>query len=254
MVLLEVGGYDLRSQPWKYCEDLLRHVALPVTCIFSQPLRSDLSVTIGKINSTGNLDFRTECMVISSVGPLASQCGLMEGDEILEINGATCFKALGNPRTADRYVQVARSQGLPIKLGVRRPGFRPDDPRLKSLFILPSVFSYPSPVGLPHTATGPYLLGVPGRADPVTCSAWFSHGGCVISFQPIGLNVCVGVYLQDIACMSEVEKYSWDSTEPQYVHFLVQKLLSQNHHRSGQSHCTMLDPYRVKRLTTCGRR
>jgi len=213
MILLEAGGYDLRSQPWKYCEDLLRHLALPVTCLFSQPLRSDLTVTIDSVDSSGHLDFRRNCMMVSSVGPIASQCGLKEGDEIVQVNGNTCFKVLGNSRKADRYMQDAVTRGVPVELGVRRAGLRPDDPCLNSVFILPSVFSYASALGLPHTATGPYLLGVPGQAAPVACFAWFSHGGCVISFKPLNFSICVGVYVEDITSMSTVEDSSLDSID-----------------------------------------
>ena len=67
----------------------------------------------------------------------------------------------------------------------------------------PLVFRYAA-VGRTHCGTRPLDIHV-GEYSRTSCFSammWLSHGGLVISLQPLGQEFCLGLYLHDVTSIS----------------------------------------------------
>eukprot|EP00929_Paragymnodinium_shiwhaense_P055523 TRINITY_DN27810_c0_g4_i1.p1 TRINITY_DN27810_c0_g4~~TRINITY_DN27810_c0_g4_i1.p1 ORF type:complete len:1373 (-),score=193.83 TRINITY_DN27810_c0_g4_i1:367-4419(-) len=197
---------DERTSRLPY-EDILKSLEKLTTqseFVFRRPAEPDAYVVVDQAGAKGTLGFTCRGLVVESVTDTTRACGLRPKDEIVVINGESCYHSLGDQSKAEGLLRDA-ARHVPVSLGVRRLGCGKVPKRFERLLELPSVFRYAPVSELPHTAAYPFVLGSPVLAggdgdedEPVHCAVWMSHGGMVLSLQPLGFDFCIGIYVRDV--------------------------------------------------------
>lgn len=207
MALLTLAGECVCDCSTDEIANLLFSAMLPLEVSFSEPLLPDSFVDLPGVKDYRMLGISCQGLVVTSVDPDRESCGLGRGDEIVQIQGQACWNVLGERKAADEAFALAQDSST-VVVGIRHAlAEARADPLWASLHRCSSIFRYRSAAQMPHTATGPFVLSMPGDEQAAEiCMGWHSHGSAVISLQPLRLDFCLGIYLSDIAHVSHCEE------------------------------------------------
>eukprot|EP00929_Paragymnodinium_shiwhaense_P056524 TRINITY_DN28284_c0_g5_i1.p1 TRINITY_DN28284_c0_g5~~TRINITY_DN28284_c0_g5_i1.p1 ORF type:complete len:2602 (-),score=480.12 TRINITY_DN28284_c0_g5_i1:145-7950(-) len=206
MLLLELNGCDVQECTHCWICATLDALPQPFEALFRELPQANVQLAAPPVGS--GFGFSHRGMAITAVDKRGKEIGFREGDEIFEIAGKPSFAALGDDQVAKDMLREAKESGKSpaaekrVTFSLRRPtgGLVPLE--LSGICSLPGVVRYAPGNRLPHVATGPLFVGVTGDREKAICFGWLSHGGRVLSLQPNGRDVCLGICLQAISGLS----------------------------------------------------
>jgi hypothetical protein len=94
MPLLYIGDENVTYISAKKIRSMLEHLELPLTVVVGPQVKPDLSIELR--SASRRLPFTRHGMIIDHPEPEAVEAGLQANDEIVSINDAPCFNALGD--------------------------------------------------------------------------------------------------------------------------------------------------------------
>jgi hypothetical protein len=222
MELISLNGEDVRNVPFLAIQVRLFDLEEEyVEAIFSTPLEPNVLITIkGSDVITKRPPFSHQGMVIEhhnrhghahGASDDKAWCGLREHDEILRVGDHLSYHALGDTHAAQRFIShtwkyLRKHPDCEMIFGVRRPSGSDElPPGMTNFFASPYVFRYASGIARNHLATPPITVQHGDDERSLLCTAWISHCGLVISFQPLqSHDFCIGVYVEDIQKVERV--------------------------------------------------
>jgi hypothetical protein len=223
MVLLRVGACAVAQMESQEIANKLITIELPVTVVFSKVLEPDFNVSLDSLEqnkdvdhplSPGPLPFKCEGMLIKEVTENGRAFGLQEGDEVLSIKGFPTYGELGDLQHSADALENLRTKiwhGKIVEIGIYRSGVEKVPPYLAGITSMPSVFRFMSGMREPHTSCSPFVVSTL-KQEAFMASAWFSHGGAVLTIQPHAHSMCLGVYIDDITNISQCEQLPFDES------------------------------------------
>jgi hypothetical protein len=236
MELIALDGEELRRLPFLAIQQRLRDLDDDeVEAIFLTPVKPNVTISIrGSQLKSKKPPFAHQGMSIEHKNHHdhdhahnASQdqewLGLREHDEIVMVGQNPCYHALGSTETASRLLEstwkhIRRKPDIDFTLGVRRPSGGEAPPGFEKFFALPSVFRYATGTNRSHLATPPLMMRPGNDTGSFLCTAWLSHCGLVISFQPLEMHeFCIGIYAEDIQKLGKIEECPLDPWDPGLV-------------------------------------